>query len=493
MATDAQVGCSTAAYPCPAHKRPRLVLLISCGWAVRDYIRSEFLSLISKEADVVVVLTPGDRELECQLRQNGIRVETLVQYQLPKRLTALNGLLAAAHNRRLGFWNPHLWKWMVSLNSPFKRPYYEFQRGLAKLLSRSPLYELLVITENRLLASLRLGRLYEDLFDEIQPSAVFSTNPYNLQELLITLLAKARGIRTIGAISSWDNLSYKGPLPVEHDHHVVWSESMRQELLIHKPHLDSDRITITGTPQFDFHLREDLIWSREEFFARLGGDPNRKLITYGGSVDNLFPDETEFVARLWKAVEAGEIVDRPQLLVRLHPHDNTERLASLKSRCPGLLISRPWPYDAQRFWWFTPELGHLALLSNTILYSEVGLNVSSSLTLDFAVLGKPVVNIAFPGIEGNPKSCYVRDCYKSYHYRRVIESGGVRLAKSLDELLYHVNLYLQNPTLDHEARVELVHAICGPVDGCACHRIAERILSVLQSVTRAEANVPSHS
>src|SRR5207249_6043193 len=133
--------------------------------------RSEFLSLISKEADVVVVLTPGDRELECQLRQNGIRVETLVQYQLPKRLTALNGLLAAAHNRRLGFWNPHLWKWMVSLNSPFKRPYYEFQRTLSKLFSYSPLYQLIAGINDRMLASLKLERFYENLFNEVEPAA----------------------------------------------------------------------------------------------------------------------------------------------------------------------------------------------------------------------------------------------------------------------------------------------------------------------------------
>jgi hypothetical protein len=386
---------------------------------------------------------------------------------------------------------------MVSINPPFKRPYYEFQRALSKLLSYSPLYQLIAGINDRMLVSLRLERSYENLFKQVKPDAVLSTNPYSLQELPVTLSAKEHGVQTFGAIVSWDNLSYKGPLPVEHDYYLAWSETMRHELLIHKPHLDSDRITITGTPQFDFHLREDLIWSRNEFFSRVGGDPNRKLITYGGSVDHLFPDETEFVVKLWKAVEAGEIVDRPQLLVRLHPHDNTERLASLKTRCPGLLISRPWPYDVQRFWWFRPELEHLALLSNTIRYSEVGLNVCSSLTLDFAVLDKPVVNVAFPGternpMEENPRLSYVRDCYKSYHYRQVIESGAVQLAKSFDELLYQINSYMKNPSLDHEAREELVRMICGSVDGQACKRIANFVLASIEKVTPISTPVVAH-
>ena len=75
----------------------------------------------------------------------------------------------------------------------------------------------------------------------------------------------------------------------------------------------------------------------------------------------------------------------------------------------------------------------------------------------------------------------------------MIESGAVRLARSFEELLDHLNLYMKNPSLDHEARAELVRMVCGPVDGCACHRIAERTLALLQSVTRAEASVPSYA
>src|SRR5438132_125707 len=133
MLTEVERQCDSAANPCLGHKRPRLILLISCGWAVRNYIRSAFLSTIRKDADVIVVVTTGGGELESFLSQAGIRVKTLVKYQLPHRFTALNGLLNGAHHRRLGLWNPLHWKWMVSLNPPFKRPYYEFQKVLSKL------------------------------------------------------------------------------------------------------------------------------------------------------------------------------------------------------------------------------------------------------------------------------------------------------------------------------------------------------------------------
>lgn len=253
---------------------------------------------------------------------------------------------------------------------------------------------------------------------------------------------------------------------------------MRDELLMHKPGLSGEQITIAGTPQFDFHVRKDLIWSREEFFARVGGDPRRKLITYGGSVNTLFGDEAEFVKKLWRTVESGVIDDHPQLLVRPHPHDNKERFEELRAGCPGLLISRPWPYDAQRYWWFTPEMEHLALLSNTIRYSDVGLNVASSLTLDFAVLDKPVINITFPGIEGSSRSQYVRYSCRSHHYRQVVEIGAVRVADSFETMIEDINRYLRDPSLERAERSQLVDEICGPVDGGAGRRIADVIASL---------------
>lgn len=469
--------------------RPKLLLLVSHGWNVRNYLRSEFLSLVGRLADVTVLLTPGAGGLERELRREGVRVEPLDECPLPHRFTALNGFLNAACNRRLGFWNQYLWSWSVNLDSPLKRPYYELQRAASKLLGRSPFYELLTSANERMLGSLRLERMYERLFEEVEPDVLFSTNPYSLQELPVTLLAKARGVPTVGAVISWDNLSYKGPLPVAHDHYAVWSRTMREELLRHMPRLAPERVNITGTPQFDFHLLPELEWEREEFFFRVGGDPRRRLLTYGGSVETLFPDELEFVARLWRAIEDGEIADRPQLLLRLHPHDNKERFDSLRERCPGILISRPWEYDAQRFWWFTPSVEQLALLSNTIRHSDVGLNVASSLTLDFAVLDKPVVNIGFSGIDGNHASHYVADCYRSHHYGHVLRSGAVPVARSFGEALSHVNRYLEDPAAGCGARARLVEEICGPVDGMACRRVARLVATALGRKFPAEEEV----
>ncbi len=460
-------------------QRPRILLLISLGWAVRNFLRSEFIGLVNEFADIVVLISPGDESLERELRQAGHRVEPLIKCRYPRRYTSINGFLTAAHNRRTGFWDTALWKYLLSHSTPLKRCYLELLRLSTRPLSRSPYYEYLSAVNYRLLADLKLERSYESLFEQVQPNLVISTHPFSLDELPVTLLAKQRGIATMGVILSWDNLCYKGPLPVEHDYYPVWGETMRAELLMHKPHLADERIIVVGTPQFDFHLRPDLVWSREEFFARIGGDPSRRLITYGGDVSLVFPDEAEFVARLWRAIEDGKVQDHPQLLVRLHPHDNTDRLEEVRRRCPGVLISRPWPYDPRRFWWFTPELEHLALLSNTIRYSDVGLNVSSTITLDFAIMDKPIISIAFPGAEGNRKPGYVCYSYDIYNYRKVIELGAARLSKSFDQMLGNINFYMENPSADRAARRELVRSVCGPVDGRACQRMADAVAAQL--------------
>ena len=44
-----------------------------------------------------------------------------------------------------------------------------------------------------------------------------------------------------------------------------------------------ERVHVVGTPQFDPYADTTMRWTREEFFARLGGDPSRKLICFSGN------------------------------------------------------------------------------------------------------------------------------------------------------------------------------------------------------------------
>ena len=425
--------------------------------------------------DIVVWMPEDDAGLEKELRQTGLSVEKFHSGNLPKKVAVLNGFLVQADNHRLGYWDPCLWKWSQVLLPFWKRPFTAAMERGARTIASTRLYDALRRLEAKWLSLAKWNSEYGPLLDHARPDLILSTNPFNLHEICMCTLARRNGVPTMGAIVSWDNLCYKGHLWSEHDAYIVWGPSMEADLRRHLPALTAEQIITTGSPQFDFHKRKDLEWSREEFFQKVGGDPRRPMIVHAANTECHFPDEPAVVAGLWKSIREGAVRGNPQLLIRLHPLDTTSRFEAAKQQCPDLLIQRSISSTNNHRMWFTPDLDDLALLSNTLRHSDVTVNFASSMTLDAAILDRPVVNVAFSTSPGERRCRRIPYGHLSAHYRRVAESGAVKIAYSMEELVRWINRYLADPSHEREERRALVDSICGPVDGGSIRRIADAL------------------
>jgi len=131
----------------------------------------------------------------------------------------------------------------------------------------------------------------------------------------------------------------------------------------------------------------------------------------------------------------------------------------------------------------TPLPEDVRLLANLTWHCDLNINVTSTMTLDFAAMDKPSVNIAFDVTQPPPHGMPVWDfLFQFDHYQPVIELGAARFARSPDELAEHVNAYLENPSLDREARRKLVELEVGVPIGSS----SERIVQVLAGIAGAE-------
>jgi hypothetical protein len=95
------------------------------------------------------------------------------------------------------------------------------------------------------------------------------------------------------------------------------------------------------------------------------------------------------------------------------------------------------------------------------------------------------VNVAF---DLSPERSFqepIDQYYTRYdHYRTVVETGAVRMARSPGELLAHVTAYLREPELERDARRRLVELWCGPFDGQSGRRLAAALLGRLRTPAR---------
>lgn len=311
---------------------------------------------------------------------------------------------------------------------------------------------------------------YEILFAKYKPDLVVVHSVQELTAVPVARVAVRKKIRTLGIVLSWDNLTNKGEVYARCDQLVVWNDIMKDQAVRYHGY-NPDNVFVQGTPQFDYYIRlGNKIESREDFFKRKGLDPRKKLIVYttvperiGGRM------ELEMIEHIWQGIRLGDVADA-QLLVRVYTKDNIQRYEKFINRSdltldsPGEKLLTISGYVEQDEYFFKD-------LAATLKYAGVVVNLASTITIDAAVLGTPVVNWSI-GTTGF--------WYETGHYLSLGDTGGARRVMSETDVTAAIKEYLRDPAKDIVGRKELVKRLCGFVDGqSSLDRLYNTILTIL--------------
>lgn len=316
------------------------------------------------------------------------------------------------------------------------------------------------------------------LLDKYKPIAVWSTHPFLPSEWPVLWHCQKRRIPCLATIHSWDNVTTRGPLFLDFDKILVWSELMKKELLRTNPKTKPENIIPVGSPQHDIFLDQNQFTSREEFFAKNGLDPGRPLILFAGG-GNSYPDEPQILSSIVETLDKGDFIKSPQLWIRFYGDEAYKKSLAKISERKGIF----WEKATSEFWGafrieetyqYSEGFEHYL---NLLRHSDVVICFASTVSIDAAIMDKPVANICY---DVGPKSNFWQSVRRKYfdrdHYQRVVSSGGVRLAFDHDELVKIVNEYVADPSKDRSDRRGLVQLICGEVDGKARSRIVHSVV-----------------
>ena len=147
-----------------------------------------------------------------------------------------------------------------------------------------------------------------------------------------------------------------------------------------------------------------------------------------------------------------------------------------------MIISKPWRPDGNGF-----GIDDQAFLINSLAHADVCINMASTISLDAAVLDTPVVCVAFAAKQGSAEDRFCRRVYQTEQYHALVESGGLRPATSMDELVGEILKYVQDPKRDFLLRQELVQAEVGQVDGRASERMSSFVARIGRETLLAKA------
>ena len=465
-------------------RSPVVFLGLPMAINVRDVLRTDVFQTLKDAGAEIHLFSAGADVAEFRAEFTGPRVHIHP--------------LAAPHARFFEFWDTAVLKLQVlllSLRCATARIMIEatLSRSLGgRLLHRAlrligrPGQDAL-LRGSRVLTKRVAPELYGEAFREHRPDLVVGTrvitmsgprtpsSPRYLDRHLLMSAAR-HGVPTMVLVSSWDNLTTSGFFPVEVDRITVWNEIMREQAVaVHG--VPRERVVVTGAPQHDVFARAGPYREREGFLRSLGLDPDRRVVVYTTGTEGTIASEPELVGVVVRALER-ELTD-VQMLVRLHQLDRLERYQALRGN-PRVVFDQAGLDPVGGYHDRDFDVAHQERLADTLRHADVVVNAASSISIDAAAVGTPVVCVDFEVREGVPYHSSITRFYDFTHQRPVVESGGVTRARSPEELVAAIRRYLDDPTLDAEGRALLVREQCHVLDGGAGRRVGEAMLQMLR-------------
>lgn len=309
-----------------------------------------------------------------------------------------------------------------------------------------------------------------------RPSLIFTTNPVDFREDPWVEYARRIGVPVASFVPSWDNITSKGVLRPDFDRLMVWSETMREEVRTMYPRYALKQVPVVGLPRFDVYFQElPSEFQRRAFLSALGLNPDFRTLLYANTATRSFPQQPQVVAHIAELL-LKEGMERVQLFVRAHPHDDLRLYEHLR-RCERVAI---WPtvegFDAAFGVQDCPPANDLLVLAAMIRHADVVINTASTIALDAAVADRPIVSVAYDGDEDLPYRHSVRNAYDYSHQRPFVESGAAPIMKTRAQLEDGIREALANPGARQEQRQHLARLA---TQGDSVNRMTDVLLSLL--------------
>jgi hypothetical protein len=241
-----------------------------------------------------------------------------------------------------------------------------------------------------------------------------------------------------------------------------------------------------GVPHFDIYSRKAELSPPETVLTSLNLPPEDPYLVFGMVTPYCCPNELDLLLWLAHKINNRKFIRPCSLIIRPHPQtvsgsyarpaQELERLMSLAG--PRVGIHMPQLSSTQLY--CDMPRSEMNRLASLLAGSALCLSAWSTLSLDASILDRPVIAIGFDGWEENPYAKSARAGSDYIHIAKLLAFGGMRVAKSFEELENHINAYLSNSGLEQTGRALAVAQECGPQDGQATERVATTLMKLSQ-------------
>ena len=218
----------------------------------------------------------------------------------------------------------------------------------------------------------------------------------------------------------------------------------------------------------------------ENSWRRGYGIPNeKKIILYAGGYFDVAPNEQDWLMQIDQAISTERIKGKPIILFRMHPVDPIDRWEKVLKDSENIIYTEPWKIRGEIKGKTNISTDDIKNLCSTLKWTDVHINASSTMTVDGAIFNNPQIGPAYDEGDGKIFDSTNKAIYERRHFKPIVESGGLKIAKSKDELIKYINNSLENPQKYEAERKRMVKEICNFDDGKSSIRFISHLRKLL--------------
>lgn len=466
----------------------KILFLVPDGVGIRNYLYSNLINeLVAKGFEIQLYHKVSQAALEEIENTNKNILKKHIKLPNFKESFYLRLLRESSAYARLLFFSKTLknesikYFWSKKNKSLKLKAFYKFCELLGWLLSLN--YSFIRIFENQYEKKIKSTVSYKNALQDlkkIKPDYILNLHQRAPITSPVIVAAKTLGIKNSTVIFSWDNVP-KGRLICRFQTYYVWSQLMKDQLCLLYREITPKDVFVVGSPQFEFHKREEFRLTKEVFFKEYNLDVNKKTICFSGDDVKTSPFDQYFLSDLCESLEKFPENERPQIIFRRCPVDFSDRFNKVIEKYKNIItvINPDWKVekdsDKNSFSLVYPSFNDLKLLVNTCLHSDLVINLGSTMAHDFAVHNKPCLYLNY-----NPKKdkfWSVSNIYKFEHFRSMKELNTVGWVNQKSDFYPLIKKALGEPNLVGKDRnIWLQKIINHPLENNAT-LLAETIIS----------------
>lgn len=344
-----------------------------------------------------------------------------------------------------------LFNWNWNKNSFFKKGFYKAIEIVSKFNQN---YGTILNLEIKYQKAIRKNKFYSEIksiLEKLDLHSIFCLHQRGLKMATIFAVAFDLKIPTTTVIYSWDNLP-KARLALRADKYLVWSDYMKQEMKLYYPEIHQDTVIVTGTPQFECYMNKDNIIDKETFYRNYSLDLTKKIICFSGDDERTSPDDPKYLEDIASAIIKSNCNDKYQILLRRCPVDMSDRFNKVINKYPDLIKKAPplWNFNNIKTWTtIYPTIDDIKLLVTTAYYSDVVVNLGSTMAFDFAMFNKPCIFINYDQVEKVVSNWSTNTIYQFQHFKSMPNKSAVYWLNNKQEIVIKIEKSLSHKNNKH--------------------------------------------